>query len=197
MARTQAADYDKRRAAIMKAASALYAKHGFHATSVMDIAAATKTSKALLYHYFPSKAEILFEVMDSHIRTLVEAAQTVVEGEGDAGSKLRAIGQELMRLYQGAADYHKVLVHELDSLPKARRAELVEHQRELIDMVDRLMVKVRPDLLHKKGMRRTAVMLYFGMLNWTHTWFKPHGALDGKRVAEIASEMFILGTPRQ
>ena len=65
MARTQAADYDKRRAAIMKAASALYAKQGFHATSVSDIAAATKTSKALLYHYFPSKEDLLFEVMDS------------------------------------------------------------------------------------------------------------------------------------
>ncbi len=36
-------------------------------------------------------------------------------------------------------------------------------------------------------------MMYFGMLNWTHIWWNPAGALDGKRIARMASEMFLKG----
>ena len=32
-------------------------------------------------------------------------------------------------------------------------------------------------------------MLFFGMLNWTHTWLKPSGAVSRDDVADMAAEM--------
>ncbi len=74
MARPQSPDYDRRREAILEAAAHLYAKRGFQGASVADLAKAGGTSKSLIYHYFPSKDDILYETMATHLDALVEAA---------------------------------------------------------------------------------------------------------------------------
>ena len=73
MARPQSPDYDKRRDAIVAAATHLYARQGFQGASVADLAKACATSKSLIYHYFPSKEDILYEVMAAHLEALVDA----------------------------------------------------------------------------------------------------------------------------
>ena len=35
---------------------------------------------------------------------------------------------------------------------------------------------------------RVETMLLFGMLNWTHTWFDPHGPLSAETVADLVLE---------
>ena len=72
MARTQAADYEERREAIVERAADLFASRGFLGASVSDIAKACKTSKSLLYHYYPSKEDVLYAVMLSHVDRLVD-----------------------------------------------------------------------------------------------------------------------------
>src|SRR5918998_1060964 len=122
MARPQSPDYDKRREAIVGTAAGLYARHGFDGTSVADLATACGASKSLVYHYFPSKEDILYEVMAAHLDSLVEAADDVMRS-GDARERLRALALAFMYLYRGAQDSHKVLLNELDKLPPERRAE--------------------------------------------------------------------------
>ena len=70
MARTQSADYDRRKQAIVETAASLFAKRGFLGTSVADIAQACRTSKALVYHYFSSKEDVLYAAMSAHLGRL-------------------------------------------------------------------------------------------------------------------------------
>jgi AcrR family transcriptional regulator len=130
MARPQSPDYDKRREAIVEAAASLYARRGFQGASVSDLAKACGTSKALIYHYFPSKDDILYEVMASHLDGLVDAVDDVMQ-VGDARERLRALTFAFMRLYVGAQHSHKVLLNELDNLPPERRADVVRKQRRI------------------------------------------------------------------
>lgn len=195
MARTQAADYDERKAAIVDAAAALYATHGFNGASVADLAESCKTSKSLIYHYYNSKEDILFDVMISHVRALDEAARETVAGEGAAAEKLRGLARGFMALYVGAADRHKVLLNELDNLPKARRAEIVETQRGLIEIVRRLLVEIEPRLKKRTGESFAAAMLFFGTINWTHTWFDPKGPLSADAIADMAVDLVLGGLP--
>src|SRR3712207_4808668 len=137
MARPQSPDYDKRREAILEAAARLYARRGFQGASVADLAKECGTSKALIYHYFPSKDDILYEVMAAHLDALVDAADDAMQ-EGSAEERLRALTHAFMRLYVGAQDSHEVLLNELDNLPAARRAEVVAKQRRIIAVVETL-----------------------------------------------------------
>ena len=51
---------DERRALLLERATQLFGEHGYDALSMAQIARAANISKALLYHYFPSKRK-LFE----------------------------------------------------------------------------------------------------------------------------------------
>jgi len=189
MARPQSPDYDKRRDAILAAAAHLYARHGFQGASVADLAKACRTSKSLIYHYFPSKDDILYAAMAAHLDALVAAAEAATRS-GSAEGKLRALTRAFMRLYAGAQDSHKVLLNELDNLPPARRAEVVAKQRRIIGAVETLVRALRPDA---GPLTLPLTMLFFGMINWTHTWFRPGGAVDADRLADMAVELMLGG----
>jgi AcrR family transcriptional regulator len=189
MARPQSPDYDRRRDAIVAAAASLYARRGFQGASVAELAKACGTSKALIYHYFPSKDDILYEVMAAHLDDLVDAADDAMQS-GDARERLRALTMAFMRLYVGARDSHKVLLNELDNLPPGRRVEVVAKQRRIIAVVETLVREIRPDA---NPMVLPLSMLFFGMINWTHTWFRPGGAVTPEQLADLAVEMALNG----
>jgi len=193
MARTQAADYDERKEAIVEAAASLYARRGFNGASVADLAERCKTSKSLIYHYYQSKEDILFDVMVSHVRALDEAAREAVAGDGAAPVKLRRLAQAFMALYVGAADRHKVLLNELDNLDDKRRAEIVKTQRGLIEVVQRLLGEIEPKLKRRSSESYAAAMLFFGMINWTHTWFDPKGPVSADAIADMAVDVTLDG----
>ncbi len=193
MARTQALDYDDRREAIVAAAAGLFAREGFDGASVSDLAKRCKTSKALIYHYFKSKEDILYEVMIGHVRALDVAARQAAAGEAGPERKLRELAHRFLALYVGAADRHKVLLNDLGQLPKPRRAEIVAAQRGLIETVRKLLVQIEPALKRKRGDSVAAAMLFFGMINWTHTWFDPKGAVSTGALAEMAVDLVLGG----
>lgn len=189
MARPQSPDYDRRRDAIVEAAARLYARRGFQGASVADLAKACRTSKSLIYHYFPSKDDILYEVMADHLDALVTAAAEATRS-GTPEEKLRALVHSFMRLYVGAQDSHKVLLNELDNLPPRRRAEVVDKQRRIIAALERLVREIRPDA---GPLALPVTMLFFGMINWTHTWFRPTGRVSAESLAEMAVELMLGG----
>lgn len=193
MARTQAADYDQRREAIVEAAAALFASRGFNGASVADIAQRGKISKSLIYHYYQSKEDILYDVMISHVRALEDAAREVMAEPHTSERKLRELTHRFMVLYVGAADRHKVLLNDLDHLPKARRAEIVAAQRRLIETVQKLLVEIEPALKRRSGAAFTAAMLYFGQINWTHTWFDAKGPISAGALAEMVVDLTLGG----
>ena len=63
MARGRAKGYDEQREAILARAGELFALQGYHAASMNQVAEACGLSKATLYHYFPSKADLLRSVV--------------------------------------------------------------------------------------------------------------------------------------
>ncbi len=196
MARTQAADYDERKQAIVEAAAALFAADGFNGASVADIAERCKTSKSLVYHYYESKEDILYDVMISHVRALEAAAADAMAGTEGPKQKLRELAQLFMALYVGAADRHKVLLNDLGRLPKSKRAEIVAVQRGLIENLRKLLLEIAPDLNKRPGEALAAAMLFFGMINWTHTWYKPTGAVSAEELADMAVNVTLGGLAR-
>ncbi len=185
MARRQAADYEEKRDAIVDAAAKLIAANGFSGASLNELADACGISKSLLYHYYPSKEAILHAVMKGHMDDLLTALED--KRCGDPVKDLRAFARALLRLYAGAADRQKVLLYELGALPKAERSDIVAKERRLIEHVEELIRRAKPEL--EGPLVRAQAMLFFGMLNWTHTWLKPDGAVARDEVADMAARM--------
>lgn len=185
MARKQAADYGEKRDAIVDEAARLFAEKGFAGASLADLAYACDMSKSLFYHYYPSKEAILYAVMNGHMDDLLTAIDA--PGGQDPQEALCAFSRALLRLYSGAAAKQKVLLYELSNLPDAQRAEIVAKERRLIAHVEGLIARSRRDA--SKPRLRAQAMLFFGMLNWTHSWLKPGGPVSRDEVADMAARM--------
>jgi len=185
MARKQAADYEEKRDAIVDEAARLFAEKGFAGASLADLAYACDMSKSLFYHYYPSKEAILYAVMAGHMDDLLTAVEDARAAA--APEDLRAFARRLLRLYAGAAPKQKVLLYELSNLPAGERDEIIAKERRLIAHVENLIGKARP--LADKTRLKAQTMLFFGMINWTHTWLKAGGAISRDQVADMAAKM--------
>lgn len=192
MARTQAADYDERRESILDKAAKLIAERGFLGASMADIAKACKTSKSLLYHYYDSKEVMLFALMDQHLARLWQACEACLSVRRQPADQLRALTHALMAHYVGAAHQQSVLVGALSYLPTAQRKKIVARERQLIDAVGALLSELNPSLITRKRVLPTT-MLYFGLINWTHVWYNPKGAISPETLADMAVDMVLSG----
>ena len=190
MARTQAADYGQRREAIVDQAAALFAKRGFLGASMADLAAACGMSKSLLYHYYGSKEDVLFAVMESHVDQLVDDVDEVLKLEQPSEDKLAALIHAFMNHYVGAVDRQKVLLNDLENLPDAQRRTVVSKQRKIIDTMQNILGDVLGSKLDAAE-ARARTMLVFGMINWTHTWFDPAGPVSPSRFADMVIDFTI------
>lgn len=185
MARIQAADYDTKRAAITAHAAHLFAARGFGGASIADLAAAGGFSKSLIYHYYAAKEDILYDVMRSHIDALVAVKDRVANEGGSPETRLRRLAHDLLDHYVGASDSQKVLLYELNQLTPAQRSDIVAKQRDIVDFTQSLFAAL-DRRASNHGELRVKVMLFFGMLNWTHNWFRPDGAIGRDRIADQA-----------
>ena len=165
---------------------------GLPSSIATHAASASGVSAPALYWYFPSKEDVLFEAMDSHVRALGHAAANVAAMNVGASQKLRALTHSFMHLYLGAAAYHKVLLNEIAHLAPPRQKIIVSRQRELIDFVAGMLHEIQPKL-EPAHLERAASMIYFGMINWTHTWFKPEGPASADAIADLIADTIITG----
>src|SRR5690242_14714274 len=183
MARTQSADYAIRREAIVDRAAELFAERGFLGASIADLADALKTSKSLIYHYYASKEDILFDVMHLHVKALLDHAEAIAARPLALAKRLRAMTHAFMVLYVAAAARQRVLLNELSRLPDSQRKTNVDIQRRLIEIVEKTIAELRPELSGRAALKRPGGKLYFRMINWMHTWLDHEGKAKPQRIA--------------
>ncbi|MCW0214589.1 MAG: TetR/AcrR family transcriptional regulator [Pseudonocardia sp.] len=88
----RAADAPPGDAAIIEASIEVMAAHGYHGTSVRDIALRAGLSPAALYHHFPSKQAVLATIMERGIEALLSRTAAALECAGDdPADRLRAL----------------------------------------------------------------------------------------------------------
>ena len=99
MARTRAPDHDSQREQILELAAAKFAQTSYPSTSMADLAAASGTSKARLYHYYESKEAILFDLLDRYTKRLMLIIAEVEGSSQRRGLSEREAFAELVRAF--------------------------------------------------------------------------------------------------
>jgi AcrR family transcriptional regulator len=97
-------------AAILRAAQHIFAKKGFQAATVSDIAKKAKVSEATIYEYFSSKEELLFSIPAETIREYHEKNREILPHIQGAANKLRFLIYRHLGLYADNPDYATVVM---------------------------------------------------------------------------------------
>ncbi|WP_394778772.1 TetR/AcrR family transcriptional regulator [Undibacterium sp.] len=188
MARTQSPDHQLQRDEILERAAQAFAANSYPGTSMNDLASACGTSKARLYHYYPSKDAILFDLLDRYTGVLIGIAQT--------HAALPALIEAFLVEYEHSQTRHIALLNDVKFLEEPQRRLILDAQRQVVDLFTQAIQQAYPHSTTEKS-RSAVTMLLFGMINWTFTWLKPDqdepGKMSYKDFAQLVTTVFMHG----
>jgi len=154
---------EEKRKTLLDAAVRVFARAGYHGSRVGDIAEEAGVAHGLLYHYFPSKEEVLQTIFRENWGQLIERFRAVEAADEPAGEKLEGIAKILLRTWRNDPDLVTVMVREVARSPQLE-SQVVE-VREAFAIVQRIVEQgqrdgtFRPDL----DARLASWILYGGL----------------------------------
>ena len=192
MARGRASGYDDQRDMILAHAARLFARRGYPATSMNQVAEACGLSKATIYHYFRDKYALLVSIADGHVSRLQLLVADVAREAAAPELQLRELIRRIVEEYADAQDAHRVLTEDVKFLQPDDRERVLGKEREVVAGFARTVAALRPEL-EQSALSKPLTMLLFGMVNWMFMWMKPDGKLDHDAMAVVVADLFVGG----
>ncbi len=181
------------REAIHAAAIELFARLGYHATSMRAIAAAAEVQPAAIYHWYPSKEAILVRLQDDFMDRLTEKVVAAMEAHPSPALKLAASVREHVVFHGLHRREAFVTDSEIRALTDGPRQALIAQRDEYqATFVELIRDGIRDGSLRASDAR---VAAYAILLQCTGValWFDPEGPLPLDEVAELHVEL-VLGS---
>jgi AcrR family transcriptional regulator len=192
MSRTRSASFEQHREAIRASAAQLFARHGYPVTPIAELARSCGVSKALLYHYYRDKEQLLFDIADRYLDSLLSIVAEVGTQRLAPQERLRQLIERFMAAYEDAAVYHRVLVQDVKYLKAAHRNQINAKQRRVVQAYADAVAGVAPQLA-ASSLLKPVTMTLFGMINWTFTWLKDEGPVRYADMAPVVANLFLGG----
>jgi AcrR family transcriptional regulator len=193
MPRGRAPGYEMQREQILARAADLFARQGYTATSMNQVALACGVSKPSLYHYVRDKYQLLVEIAEDHVgRLQVLVAHAQHQRPLEPHARLRELIGSFLDTYADAQAAHRVLTEDVKFLAPADRERVRGAQRELVAAFAATIAELRPDL-RAGELDKPLAMLLFGMMNWLFTWLRPGGPLSHAAMAPVIADLFFGG----
>lgn len=191
MPRVRSDDYDSKSQAIMDCAAALFAKEGYPSAKMQDVAQACGATKSMLYHYFPTKDDLLFAMLMEHLERVVQSVEEAVAGTGTPRDRLLVMVETYTQKSAQSRRRHMIAMQDVKYLPKPKQAPLIELQRKLTERVSELLQQLNPGL--PAHVYKPYTMMLIGMLNWTDMWYRTGGAMKPQELCDRMSRLFLKG----
>lgn len=194
MARTRAADFEEKQRVILDMAAKVFAEQGMEKASMSQIATAAQVSKALLYHYYPSKDALIFAIIITHLEGLDAALEQDDDASLPPQERLRKLVGTVLENYRGADNQHKVQLNATAALSHDQKAEITALERSIVKRFSVVLAQINPALDRRERPLLTPVtMSLFGMMNWVYMWFREGGRISREDYADVATTLILEG----
>ncbi|HLL92080.1 MAG TPA: TetR/AcrR family transcriptional regulator [Solirubrobacteraceae bacterium] len=158
------ASQDKRRL-ILDAAVRVFARQGFHACRVSDIADEAGVAYGLVYHYFDSKDEVLDVLFLERWSVMLDLIREVDAQEIPVREKLGAIASFIVDSYRHDPDLMKVIIVEVTRAANSFGNTHIAMIREAYDLIGGMIAKAQAQGVFKAQIEsRFAAMAFYGAI---------------------------------
>lgn len=191
MARVAGSNGEKTAGAIRRESLSLFARHGYDAVSMRQIADAVGVQASALYQYFPNKQQLLVTLLKEHMDELFAA----LDGENIEGlaplEALEAFARFHIRHHISRADAVFISYMELRALePEGFKA--VEELRKIYEgRLKAILMRGHETGVFMLEEPHVAAMAILAMLTGVNTWYRSGGRLSQERIEDIYAEMVL------
>jgi AcrR family transcriptional regulator len=182
------------RDSIVAAATDLFARQGYEATSVQQIVEAAEVTKGALYHWFGSKSELLNSIYRELLAEQTQRLREIAGGDGPVEERLRAAALDVVEHTAEHAPELTVWARSMHLLDDEQARTTRRERRRYHDLFR--------DLVHegqRSGVVRTDISatvithMFLSALGNTHTWFREKGPLSRGEVGRQLVALFLGG----
>ena len=157
---------------LLAVSAQLFAKGGFEATSMRDIAGEAGMLAGSMYYHFRSKNELIAAVYEAGVAEIGAAVDAAVARARTPWTRLEAACVAHLESLLADRAHAAVMTADLSRLDSSLRRRLVVmrdgYERRFVELVAALPLPS----VHDRGLWRLQLL---GALNWTPTWYRAGG----------------------
>ena len=188
MARTTGSHSDITGPRIREAALGLFARHGYAAVSMRQIAGEVGVQAGALYNYTPDKQSLLFRLMRDHMQDLM-AAYDDLDRFDDPQDALRQFVGFHIRFHLQRPDEVFIAYMELRNLNPENFAEIEALRRRYEDSLEHILRNGQQSGQFSVTDTKIATLAVIAMLNGVITWYRSGGRLSLDEVEQVYWDM--------
>ncbi|MDO5657660.1 MAG: TetR/AcrR family transcriptional regulator [Paracoccus sp. (in: a-proteobacteria)] len=176
MARTQGSRAEITGPAIRAAAQHLFARHGYAAVSMRQIAAQVGVQAGTLYSYTPDKQTLLAGLLRDHMEHLLSSWRDAPEA--DALTRLDRFVRFHIAMSLDNPDAVFLSYMELRNLTSENHAAIAALRRRYENLLEQILRDGQAAGLMRPGDTRLGTMALIAMMTGVTHWFRDTGRLD-------------------
>lgn len=174
-----------RRDAILQAANKLFAEQGFRETNLNQIAVELGFRRQAVYHYFPAKEDILYELIAEAGEVMTSSSEPLFDADTPPDITLAEIVRNHVRVVLSQPSTFRVQFNELNKLSGKRAEELRDGISAYIHRIAGVIEAGQKAGIFFPAPPMSQALLIIGMCNFTTEWH--NGGRTNPTVDEIAT----------
>jgi AcrR family transcriptional regulator len=169
-------------------AARLFAEKGYDASSIRDLAGEIAVRPSSLYHHFPGKDSILFEICYGFLRDFNLVVVPELRAERPPDEAIRAAIRAHILFSNRRWAHVVVSIRERRSLPADQQAAIKTLRRQYRDALASTIQRGRQLGVFSAPDAKLAAMAVLDMVNGLAQWFRPRDRRDLERMADRYGE---------
>ncbi|MBW1706190.1 MAG: TetR family transcriptional regulator [Deltaproteobacteria bacterium] len=183
----------QKRDEIYSVVARLFAHKGYHSTSMREIAGELGMNQSSLYHYFKSKEDVLYKLMNDAMDDAMATLEEICAADLSPEDKLKKVLGFYTRYYAGDQERLILLVNEKNSLSDAYRQKLIQKERRYVNLFKMIFEELAGHNKIKEIPPSVATFTFLGMVHYTIKWYNKKGPVGLDELADIFVEIFSKG----
>lgn len=177
-------DPKETKAKLLEAATELFAKKGFHSSTIRDIASEMNMSIANIYHHFGSKEGLLVAILLNSAEGIVSELHKIAEADMTPLERFRILLKTHLLLSCARTKEAKVYFLDREQLTDEGHEINLSIQRDVLEIYRKILGELAQEgYLRSRSATITAFNI-FGVINWFLRWYRPDGALSKEEIIE-------------
>jgi AcrR family transcriptional regulator len=174
------------------AATKLFARQGYEATTTRQIVAAAEVTSGALYHWFSSKEELLTSIYRELLAEQTARMEAIAAGPGPADVRLHDVVVDLFVHMDQHAEPLTVWVRSMHLVEGEPAAAVRAERRRYQHLFQALIEEGQDGGLFRKDVLPTVVTnTFLSSIVHIHTWFHPDGPLTRPELGEQMVSLFL------
>ena len=173
----------------MRTAARAFAEHGFHNTSLDDIAKALDVTKPTIYYYVTNKEQLLFQCFVTGLEPIRTALRAVKTAQEPGSERLNTVLREYALAVASDFGWCMVIAEHQD-LSASMSGHIRSLKVEIDQGIRRLLREgVKDGSIQPCDVKMTAFALA-GALNWIAHWYRANQGMTAAQIADAFVTIF-------